>query len=205
MNTFINSSARVVLASGSQSRADILKSASMLVEICPSSIIESVIKESFSYQGKSTGEAAMALAVAKAQNISQTCPGAYVIGADSLMACEGNWFDKAQSIAEARSHLQRLAGKTHILETAVCVVKDGQVVWSHLASSKLIMRSISEDFLDSYVSCLGEKLLQCVGCYHIEGLGIHLFEEIQGDIFAIMGLPLLPLLNYFRREGVILK
>ena len=205
MNTFINSSARVILASGSQSRADILKSAGISVEIHPSSITESVIKEAFSRQGKSVGEAAMALAVAKAQSISQKYPGAYVIGADSLMECEGTWFDKAQSIAEAISHLQRLSGRSHTLETAVCVVKDGQVTWSHLASSKLTMRFFSEDFLDRYVSCLGEKLLQCVGCYHIEGLGIHLFEEIHGDIFAIMGLPLLPLLTYFRREGVVLK
>jgi septum formation protein len=204
MNTFINSSARVVLASGSQSRADILRSAGLRVEVCPSSINESLIKEAFSHQGKSAGETAMALAVAKAQDITQRHSGAYVIGADSLLECEQSWFDKARSIAEARSHLQKLSGRMHTLETAVCVVKDGQVVWSHLATSKLTMRAFSEDFLGQYIGCLGEKLLQCVGCYPIEGLGIHLFEEIQGDFFAIMGLPLLPLLTYFRREGVVL-
>jgi septum formation protein len=205
MNTFINPSVRVVLASGSQSRAGILRSTGMPVDLCPSGIIESLIKEAFAYQGKSAGETAMALAVAKAQDVSQKCPGAYVIGADSLMDCEGTWFDRAQSVAEARSQLQRLVGKTHTLETAVCVVKDGQAVWSHLASPQLKMRSFSQDFLNRYVGFLGEKLLQSVGCYQVEGLGIHLFEEIRGDIFTIMGLPLLPLLAYFRDEGVVLK
>ena len=176
----------------------------MPVEICPSHIVESLIKEAFAHQGRSAGEAAMALAIAKAQEVSKECPGTYVIGADSLMDCEGNWFDKAQSVAEARSQLQSLVGKTHTLETAVCVVKDGQVVWSHLASPKLKMRFFSDDFLDRYVGSLGEKLLQCVGCYQVEGLGIHLFEEIHGDIFTIMGLPLLPLLAYLRDEGVML-
>jgi septum formation protein len=205
MNTLINPSDRVILASASQSRADILKSAGMQVEIYPSHVTESLIKEDFARAGKSAGETAMALAVAKAQNVSQKYPGAYVIGADSLLECEGNWFDKAQSIAEARSCLQKLSGKRHTLETAVCVLKDEQVVWSYLASSKLKMRFLSEDFLEHYVGRLGENLLQCVGCYHVEGVGIHLFEEIHGDIFAIMGLPLLPLLTYFRREGVVLR
>lgn len=205
MHIFINPSVRVVLASKSQSRASILRLIGMPIEICPSHVVESLIKEDFAHQGRSAGEVAMALAVAKAQEVSEECSGAYVIGADSLMECEGSWFDKAHSVAEARSQLQRLAGKTHTLKTAVCVVKDGQVIWSHLASPRLKMRAFSEDFLDRYVGCLGEKLLQSVGCYQVEGLGVHLFEEIHGDVFTIMGLPLLPLLAYLRDEGVLLK
>lgn len=202
---FIHPSHPLVLASASQSRAKMFESIGLSLEIVPSHIDEQILKDGCSEQGKSAGDAAMALAIAKARHVSQQFPNAYIIGADSLIHCGDVWYDKAKSLSEAREQLKSLRGKTHTIETAVCVVKDGEVMWSHLSSPRLIMRSFSDEFLDGYINQLGDKLLHCVGCYQVEGPGIQLFETIEGDFFAIMGLPLLPLLSYLREAGLLLE
>ena len=128
-----------------------------------------------------------------------------VIGADQILNCEGAWFDKPGSLAEVRTQLCALRGKTHQLATAVVGVQGGSQIWHHVASPRLTMRRLSEDFLEAYFAAEAEFVTQSVGAYRIEGLGLQLFSEVEGDILAIQGLPLLPLLGFLRQHGVLLE
>ena len=106
-------------------------------------------------------------------------------------------------MAEARSHLERLSGKTHTLETAIIVAENGEPVWRHLARPKLTVRPLSDAFIDAYLDRCGEALLSTVGAYQLESMGAQIFTRIEGDYFTILGLPLLPLLDYLRVRGVL--
>ena len=126
-----------------------------------------------------------------------------VIGADQVLEYDGTWFDKAASIDEARHHLGILRGRTHCLVTTVCVVLNGDRIWSHAETARLTMRSFSDEFLETFLERGKEECLTSVGAYHLEGLGAQLFERIDGDHFVIQGLPLLPLLRFLRRKGMV--
>jgi septum formation protein len=140
------------------------------------------------------------LAELKALKVSQRRPG-FVLGCDQILSFEGHSFDKAETLDEAFERLSQLRGKTHSLECAAVIAKDGQPVWRLVTSPKLTMRDFSDDFLRSYLDAYGQEALSSVGCYQFEGPGAQLFERVEGDFFSILGLPLLEVLAFLRLHG----
>ena len=130
-------------------------------------------------------------------------PGAVVIGCDQILVCGTRSFDKPADLAGARAHLQALRGRTHTLETAAVAMQDGTEIWRHTATPRLTMRPFTDSFLDAYLALEGEAVLGSAGAYRLEGLGAHLFDSIEGEHSAILGLPLTPLLGFLRRCNVI--
>ncbi|MFN7163248.1 MAG: Maf family protein [Hyphomonas sp.] len=192
----------VTLASGSASRRALLTAAGVPAEAVAPNVDEESYRTAMRADGVSVRDQAMQLAEMKAVRLSQSRPG-LVIGGDQMLALGDEAFDKPRDLAEAKSHLMRLSGKSHTLETAIVVCEDGRSVWRHLARPKLTMRPMSPDFIDDYVAQCGESLLSTVGAYQLEGVGAQLFSRIDGDYFSILGLPLLPLLDYLRFRKVL--
>jgi septum formation protein len=194
----------VVLASASATRAAILSQAGIEVLRDPAGVDEDEIKRSFRGEGLDAASCATALAETKAMRVSERHSDALVIGADQMLDCAGTWFDKPRDRGEARAQLVALRGKRHELVSAVAVVRNGAVIWRLVDRSRLTMRAFSDRFLDAYLAALGDDALAAVGVYQLEGLGAQLFERIEGDYFSILGLPLLPLLDFLRGHGVVL-
>jgi septum formation protein len=194
----------VVLASASETRANMLASAGIDVMTQPAAVDESEIKTSFKAAGGSPGEAAVALAELKAARVAETLPHeTIVLGADQILTCDQDWFDKPTDGAVARKQLERLSGRRHELHTAVVGFRRQARVWHHLDLTRLWMRSLSSTFLDVYLMAVGGDALQSVGGYHMERLGSQLFSRIEGDHFSILGLPLLSVLAFLRDQGVV--
>ena len=191
----------LVLASGSTARRELLEAAGLAFEVKPSSIDEAVIKDQVRRCGGSAKDAAEVLASAKAVSIAS--PGSIVLGCDQILICGEIWFDKPQDLRVARSHLSKLRGQRHQLVTACVAVLDGAEIWRHVSVPSLTMRSFSDAFLDRYLEFEGAALLQCVGAYRFEGLGMHLFDSVEGEQSAVLGLPMLPLLGFLRGHGVL--
>lgn len=196
------SAQRLILASGSAIRAQILDGAGLDYEVISKPVDEAAIKEALLAEGARMRDIADALAEAKAMRVSQLESG-FVIGADQIMVMDNNLFDKPKDINEARERLKTMRGKTHKLMGGVVVCENGQVVWRHLAVTTLKVRNFSDAFLETYLGFEGEAVTKSVGAYRFEGLGSQLFESVDGDFFSILGLPLLPLLDYLRVRGVI--
>jgi septum formation protein len=188
----------LILASASGARHFILERAGIPHAHEPAGIDEGAIKAAM--PGIAAEDVALALADAKARAVSARRPGAMVIGADQILECEGRWFDKPASAEEAARHLRALRGRTHRLVSAVVAVRDGERRWRHAASARLTMRDFSDEFLRAYLARSGPEILESVGAYRLEGLGPQLFAAIEGDFFTILGLPLLPLLDFLRGE-----
>jgi septum formation protein len=169
----------------------------------PSRIDEDAVKAAFRAEGADAAGCATALAEAKALRVSARRPGALVIGADQMLVCDGEWFDKPAGRPEARAHLLALRGRAHELVTAACVARDGAVLWRILDRPRLVMRRFSDAFVDDYLDAVGEAALASVGAYQLEGRGVQLFAAVEGDFFAILGLPLLPLLDFLRGHGAV--
>jgi septum formation protein len=192
----------IVLASTSEIRRRLLESAGINVRPVPSCVDESAIKRAFGQgAGADFPKLAGALAKAKAEAVSLHHPAALVIGADQLLLLDDRQFDKPGDLKEAAMQLRLLRGNTHQLVTAVAVARRGAVVWTDCDIAKLTMRHFSDEFLTDYIVSMGGDALTSVGAYKIEGRGVQLFNRIEGDYFAILGLPLLPLLSFLRREG----
>jgi septum formation protein len=189
---------RIILASASAARASLLRAAGVDVAIEPAAIDEAAIKQEARRNGESALGAAIVLATGKACAVSRRHPASLVIGADQLLASGAEWFDKPRDLAEARAQLLRLRGRTHILATAICAAQAGVPVWRATSVPELTMRRFSEEFLDAYLVAEGEALLGSVGAYRLEGSGVQLFSRIDGDYFAILGLPLVELLGFLR-------
>ena len=164
---------------------------------------ESGIKRDQQARKRPVGEAAAALALAKAKDVAAKRPGDLVLGADQILACDGVWFDKPTDKAEARTQLYAFRGRHHDLITAACVVKDKHVLWQHVEIARLWVRPFGSPFIDAYIRREGKRLFGSVGAYRLEGPGIQLFERIEGDHFTILGLPLFPLLKFLRFQGVL--
>lgn len=196
----IGACAPLVLASASRARQSLLQAAGLAVMVDPAEIDEDAIKAD--RRGDPAGCAA-ALAVAKALAVAPRHQDVWVIGADQTLDCEGETFDKPRSADEARRQLMRLRGTTHRLHAAAVVTRDGAICWRHVERAELVMRRFSEAFLDNYLAAMGARVVASVGAYELEGLGVQLFERIEGDYFAILGLPLLPLLAFLRSAGAI--
>jgi septum formation protein len=193
----------VVLASASAARRALLTGAGLDVLRDPANIDEAVVKAAFRRERLGATNCAQALAEAKAKNVSPRHPGAVVIGADQLLVADERWFDKPSSLVEGRMQLLALRGREHALVTAACVVRDGAALWRFVDRPRLVMRSFSEAFLETYLAAAGDDLLSSVGAYRLEGPGAQLFASIDGDYFSILGLPLLPLLDFLRAQGVL--
>lgn len=189
----------LILASGSASRRAILEGAGVAFEIDPADVDEAAVKAAFS---GTPAELAVRLADDKALAVSSRRNG-WVIGADQVMEFRGEAFDKPKGADEARMRLKRMRGAPHHLRGAVSVARNGAVVWRHAETSTLHMRVFSDAFLDSYLARAGGVLTSTVGAYAFEGLGAQLFDRVEGDFHAILGLPLLPLLAFLREQGVL--
>jgi septum formation protein len=196
--------AALVLASASPFRRKLLEAAGVPFRVVPAKVDEAAIKRG---RGAGLAPAALAetLAVAKAEAVSSGCGDSLVIGSDQVATLGSRVFDKPASVAEARTQLERLRGKTHQLFTAVALAQNGRVVWRATESASLTMRAFSDEFLDRYLAEGGTHLTQMAGAYEIEGRGIQLFERVEGDHFTIVGLPLVPLLAELRARGVLLS
>ena len=192
----------VTLASTSAIRQQILRSAGVPFEAVASHVDEDAIKTSLLAEGVGPRDIADALAEAKAVKISRRLPG-LVIGADQTLEVEGRLMDKAESVDEARERLQVLRGRTHKLHCGMVVARDGQPIWREVVSATLRMRPFSDDYLDAYLARNAPGILSSVGCYQLEGEGVQLFDRIEGDYFAILGLSLIPLLDLLRRHGAV--
>jgi len=191
----------LILASASTARAALLRGAGLVFETRPSDVDESELKVEMKARGAEA--TAGALAELKARHIAKQAPGALVIGADQMLDYHGDWLDKARDWDDAGAQLRLLRGRNHRLATAVCVVQDDTCLWAFTGAPRLKMRAFSDGFIDSYLEHAGDEAFGCVGAYRLEGLGAQLFEEIEGDYFTILGLPLLPLLEFLRTRGIV--
>jgi len=191
----------VTLASGSQIRRQILDGAGVIYDIETSHIDESAIKASMLAENARLHDIADALAEAKALKVSRNRPG-LIIGADQIMVMDGKLYDKPKDMTEARRRLLSMRGKAHYLMGAVVICEDGRPVWRHLSKTSLYVRDFTESFLDEYLTAEGEGVLTTVGAYKFEGRGAQLFSKVEGDFFSILGLSLLPVLDYLRLRGV---
>ncbi len=185
----------LILASTSPTRKALLQQAGIAFEAIAAGVNERAIETAGPVDEPPT---ALALRLAEAKAL--VVPGAAVIGADQILELDGTILHKAATREEARVRLDQLRGWTHRLHTAVVLTREGAVVWRHVETAKLTMRAFSNDTRDSVLATEGEAVLGSVGCYRLEGPSINLFERIEGDYFAILGLPLLPLLAALRRH-----
>ncbi len=193
----------IILASASPARGAILAHAGVRFHQRPSMVDEAEEQKHFAGNTTPT-EVAVALARLKADSILEMDPGAIVIGADQVLALGDQLLQKPRSREEARDQLLKLRGRTHHLHSAaVLLYKSHAATFSDTAT--MTVRNFSDEFLDWYLDTAGEGVLSSVGAYHIEGLGIHLFSEVKGDYFTILGLPILPVLDELRRLSILLK
>jgi septum formation protein len=189
----------LVLASRSTSRSAALAGAAIPVEILPADIDERAIETQAGPQSPS--QIALLLARAKASAISAKLPERLVLGADQTLALGRRLFAKPADLAAASDQLKSLRGRTHELHSAVVVARDGALLFEHCEIAQLTMRSFSDRFLAAYIEAAGLAVTASVGAYQVEGIGIQLFERIEGDHFTILGLPLLRLLQFLRQHG----
>ncbi len=190
-----------LLASTSSTRVKLLESAGIPSVARDPGLDERAFEHSAIAPGAGPGAVAEALAIAKAMGVARRFPGRIVVGADQTLALEGVRFSKPASREQAARHLGRLSGKTHFLYSAVAVVIDEAVAFSTVAVAAMTMRALTREFIDAYLERAGASVLSSVGAYQVEGLGVQLFEKIDGDHSTILGLPLLPLLAFFRERG----
>jgi len=192
----------LVLASASATRARLLQAAGLAFTIAPARVDEDGLKAALRGEGANAAEAAMALAGAKAMR----CPEktGLVLGADQMLECGGRWYDKPADRRAAEAQLAALAGNTHTLHAAAVIHENGVEVWRALSSPKITMRALDAAFIARYLDRAGDAVFGSVGAYQMEGLGAHLFMAIDGDPYAIQGLPLLELLAFLRVRGLTL-
>jgi septum formation protein len=191
----------LILASQSRARQMLLANAGISFESVPAGIDERAIQQNSGLS--SPRDIAALLAREKSLFVSARRPGPYVVGADQTLALGTRLFSKPDSRAQAAEQLRVLAGRSHELYSAVAVVRDGKILFEAVAIAHMTMRPLSEAEIVAYLDEAGAEVTSTVGAYQLEGLGVHLFERIEGDHFTILGLPLLPLLAFLRSERLI--
>lgn len=195
---------QLVLASQSASRRAMLEAACVPFEAVAAQVDEASAKDALVAGGTSPRDLADALAELKALKVSRMTPGALVLGSDSLIAlADGSLLDKPGTRDEAAEHLRRMSGATHDLYSAAVIAENGRPVWRFVDRAKLHVRALSEDFIKSYLDQEWPAIGGCVGCFRIEGPGAQLFSKIEGSHFTVLGMPLLPLLDYCRTRGIL--
>lgn len=197
--------AEVVLASASAIRRELLTRAGVALSVEVAQLDEPALMRRLKAEQPPLGpiDVARLLSCAKADEVSARRPEAWVIGADQVLALGSEIVTKAPDRDAARQALLRLRGRTHHLHSAVAVARGGRTIWSDVDSAALTVRDFSDHWLEAYLDAAGEALTRSVGAYQLEGLGVQLFEHIEGSYFTILGLPLLPLLAVLRRERII--
>lgn len=194
----------VILASGSEIRAKLLRDAGVILETDKARIDEPAIIASLKADNAKPGDIADALAEYKAARVAAKYSDKLVIGCDQILVCEKQIYEKVATLEEAREKLISLRGKAHQLISAVVIYEQGRPVWRHIGRAQLVMRDFSDDFLNEYLQLNGKDILNSVGCYKVESTSAQLFTHIQGDYFTILGIPLLEVLGFLRNRGVLL-
>ena len=190
-----------ILASQSQSRRDMLTAAGVAFEARPAHVNERALEAALG--DADAAIIAVALAEAKALAVSNAAPGRLVLGSDSLVVCAGRRFDKPQHIEDAAEHLRYFSGRVMELTSAAALARDGAIIWRHTATARLHVRELSEEYIAKYLAAEWPEVGYCVGVFRIEGLGVNLFERIEGDYHTILGMPLLAVLGALRGQGLI--
>jgi septum formation protein len=180
-----------------------LENAGVPVEAAPADLDERALEAPLKDSGASPEDVALVMAEAKAVEVSERKPGRLVLGCDQTLSLGDEIFHKPADMEGARRHLLALSGRTHQLNSAAVLARDGRVLWRHVGVASLTMRSLDPAFVGRHLARVGQKALQSVGAYQVEGEGIQLFEKIEGDHFTIVGLPLLAVLAELRRLGAI--
>jgi septum formation protein len=191
----------LILASQSQARQALLANAGIAFEAIPAEIDERAIQRGSGLSAP--GEIAALLAREKAISVSLRHPGQFVVGADQTLALDQQLFSKPGGRAQAAVQLRALAGQSHELHSATAVARDGEILFEDVSIARMTMRPLDGAAIRAYLDAAGEAVTTSVGAYQLEGLGVHLFERIEGDHFTILGLPLLPLLKFLRSEGLL--
>jgi septum formation protein len=192
---------KLILASKSAARQALLTTAKIPFEAETADIDERAVEAQSGLAAPD--QVAAHLARAKALHVSARRAGRLVLGADQTLALGAKRFSKPGSIAAAAEQLRELSGKTHTLHSAIALARDGEIVFEHVAPAHMSVRALGDTFIDAYLEEVGPKVMTSVGAYQVEGAGIQLFEKIDGDHSTILGLPLLPLLDFLRRQGVV--
>jgi septum formation protein len=197
----------IVLASGSRARREMLAAAGVHFTVQAADVDEPAIRARLMKEdaGIAPRRIAEVLAAAKAEEVSARRRGSLIIGADQVLALGDELLSKAPSLEAAREALRKLRGRTHELHSAVAFAESGKVIWAHIGTARLTMRDFSDAFLDDYLLRAGDRVGHSVGAYELEGLGVQLFDKIEGDYFTVLGLPLLPVLAELRQRGIIAK
>jgi septum formation protein len=186
----------LILASQSRARQTLLANAGINFEAVPAEIDERAVQQASHLTAP--GDVAKLLAREKSLAVSAQLPNRFVVGADQTLALGSRLFSKPAGRAQAAEQVRALAGGTHELHSAVAVARDGKILFDDVTSARMTMRNLDETEIDAYLDEAGEAVTSSVGAYQLEGLGVHLFERIEGDHFTILGLPLLPLLAFLR-------
>lgn len=194
---------KILLASASAIRAEILANAGIQFEAKPSRFDEDSVKHIYRAENRPVSDLVKALALGKAEAVTAE-GGTLVIGADQVLELDGQVFDKPKTLQEAHERLTFLRGRTHRLIGGLCLVQKGCAPWHHVSITKLHMRNFSDEFLKAYLQKEGKSVLASVGAYKFEGRGASLFEKVEGDFFSILGLSLLPLMAELRQRGALL-
>jgi septum formation protein len=191
----------LILASQSRARQTLLANAGINFEAVPAEIDERAVQQASNLSAP--GDIAALLAREKSLSVSSRLTGRLVVGADQTLALGPRLFSKPAGRAQAAEQLSALAGRTHELHSAVAVARDGKILFADVSSARMTMRRLGEAEIDAYLDEAGEAVTSSVGAYQLEGLGVHLFERIEGDHFTILGLPLLQLLAFLRSERLL--
>jgi septum formation protein len=195
----------LVLASKSAPRRALLEAAGIPLVIDPADIDERAAELASPKEALTPEGAALLLARAKAFETAKRNPGKPVLGADQTLALDLERFSKPKSRDAAREQLKKFSGKTHALHSGIAVVQDNKVLFETVSSAHLTMHKLTDVFLDGYLDAAGARVMESVGAYQLESVGVNLFEKIEGDHFTILGMPLMPLLAYFRKAGMIVS
>ncbi|MEP3198849.1 MAG: Maf-like protein [Lentilitoribacter sp.] len=194
---------KIVLASQSIHRKTLMENAGLNFTCQPADIDERAVELAIEGTGATPKELALILASAKALDVSQKFPDAYVIGSDQTLSLNDELFHKPENMEAARRTLLKLSGQTHTLNSGVSIAQNGETIWQHVSIAELTMRNLSPEFIGRHLSEAGESVLTSVGAYQLEKQGVQLFDKIEGDFFTIVGLPMLPLLAQLRVLNVI--
>lgn len=191
----------LILASKSAARQALLTSARIPYQAIAADIDERAAEQEA--ESSSPGGVAVHLARVKALHVARQHKGRLVLGADQTLALGARRFSKPRDLAQAADQLRSFAGHTHHLHSGLAIARDDEVLFAHVASAGMHVRRLSDAFIKAYLDEVGDKALTSVGAYQVEGAGIHLFEKIDGDHSTILGLPLMPLLDFLRRHGAL--
>lgn len=195
--------ADLVLASASPYRAKLMQSAGLVFSVMPPSIDERAIEDQLADSGMGAADLAEILAIAKARSVAESKPDSVIVGCDQTLSLADEILHKPENMEAARRRLLQLSGRTHDLNSAICLVEADDILWSDVSTCHITFRKLDPGFVGRHLAKVGEIALSSVGAYQIEGAGIQLVDKIEGDFFAVMGLPLLPLLAQLRKFDLI--